>query len=310
MRRREYIYTTGAALTVALAGCSESADDSGDSETDNPETTSKETGTPDNGDTNDGTANNGGIEGEPPDWADWIPATTFDNSDASIFALDVRTARQDFPREQYEAFRIPDLADVYGVDEANIDYFVGIERPDGKSPAVLTGDFDQQAILDHMDISDDRTETVQSFEVIDGDLAVSDEGVINGQGYAELIDAKTGRTAALGTTDDEWEELLVAVSDGAFVTVTEGTMSGESESDIDADVHKSGVMVEVTDSGGMRLTAHLLFASTSRAEATLEEYDQEIINEVRGDNPDHEVQSLEVEGRRVVLVLESDTFEF
>ncbi len=308
MRRRDYLYVAGSTAAVAVAGCSESTDDTGDDETDSDdETTTEGTETPADDETDEQPG--GTLEGDPPDWAAWIPADMFVTEGATAFALDIQTAREDFPQESYEGFQIQRFADLTGADEADMEFFFGTEIRSEEGVTAISGNFDKEAILDHMDATDEQTETVQGYEVIGGDFAVGDDAFIVGTEYQRFIEARHGTADSLGSTDSGWEELLVAVADGAFVTVSEGLLGEDSDPDLKAAVNKSGLEVIPPDSGGMRVIAHLLFDTAADAESALEEHEQTIIDEVRGDNTDQEVRSIETDGRRVVLTLESDTFE-
>lgn len=292
MRRRQYLYAATGALTATIAGCSESSDGGDEDDETTEETTDPE---------DDGGASL-------PQWSEWVPADAFPDPDAELFVLDIQRAREEFPEQSYDEFGMSDVADVYGVAESDMAYLVGLERGTGSISAV-TGDFDSEAMVDTLGVPDDRIETVRGYQVVDGEIALGDSAILIGQDYEEFIDARTGETPSLGTTDDDWRELLVASGDGTLVGIQDGSISDDGQSPLETDVTRSAVEIDSAGGQQARLTAHFMFDSEDRAGEVLEDNRQDIIGEARREGDDS-IQSVEREGKRVVVVIRTDTFDF
>lgn len=124
------------------------------------------------------------------------------------------------------------------------------------------------------------------------------------------MDVQTGETASLGTTDDDWRDLLGAISDGTLVSFQEGdALSEDGQSPLDADVERSAIEIDSAGGTRARFTMHLLLDSETRAQEVLDNNRQAIIDGATEDNGGS-LERIEREGKRIVIVFETETFDF
>jgi len=302
MDRREYLYAASAMLTAAVAGCSGSNDES----TTAPDETTEveETTAPGETTTDQGT------DPSLPSWSAWIPADVFPDEQAEITALDVQTARDQYPADAYAEFSFSDIAAAYGVSELDFENFIILSLGVEDEIVAITGTYDPESVVEHLGVEDDRLETVGEYTVVDSDLAIGQSALIIGSRYEMFLDAHAGDTPTLGETDDTWRDLLWAVSDGTLVSVQDGNgLADDGQPMLDADVECSGL--ELNSAGGQRaqITAHLMFNSEDRAQDVLDNNRQDIIDGAT-DDTDGSVEQVERDGSRIVVTIETETFNF
>lgn len=288
--RRRYLAGAGLAGLTGLAGCSAELRDavSDDDGGDTPETT-------ESSDDSEGTT--------VPSWAGWIPAEPVASGTANALALDIRKARSEYPQSAYEELQIPRLAEVYGIDQSDMDYFCGRSPPVGDGVWVLTGTFDPAAVLSNLGVDESETGSYRGYSVIE-ELAIGPEALVVSD-YRRTLDTRFGDTTGLEAAGPDWELLLSAVSDGTLVNVQTGFFE---DTTLSFSVRASGLEINAARSGGASIVAHLLFASEDRAVEVLENNEGEIRADAVGEDGD--VESLERRGRRLVMRVETDTFEF
>ena len=307
MDRREYLYAASATLTAAVAGCSDSNDESTpapDESTTEPDGTPTETTEPGRTTTEQET------EPSLPSWSAWIPADVFPDEQAEITALDVQTAREQYPADAYAEFGFSDIATAYGVSESDFEDFIILSLGVEDEILAITGSYDPESVVEHLGVADDRLQTVGDYKIVDSDLAIGQSVLIIGSSYEMLLDARAGDTPTLGETDDTWRDLLGAISDGTLVSVQDGNgLADDGQSPLDADVECSGL--ELNSAGGQRalIRAHLMFDSEDRAQEVLDNNRQDIIDSAT-DETDGSLEQVERDGARIVVTIETETFNF
>lgn len=288
MNRREFIMTAAVATTVGLAGCSSDTDDSNDSN--------------DNADSPD---EDGETETALPAWSEWVPEDGMRNEGDSLFALDIETARQEFPEDVYADFDLTQFESGFGISQSDMTHFIGIQGETSRVTAIL-GSFDPQSILDHLDVSDEQVEESGDYSVVNGNIAIGEGAILNGEDYETFVDAKAGTTASIGTEEEDWTILLDAVGGATLSAMANGSLNEESS--LPFDVHRAAVGVDAADDGGAVSTGHYLFETEDEAAATLDEHQQAIVDDVKGET-EGTVERVEQQGRRIVVVFNADEFD-
>ncbi|MEF8882894.1 MAG: hypothetical protein V5A34_10275, partial [Halapricum sp.] len=237
------------------------------------------------------------------------PADTFPDQQAEVVVVDVQQARDQFPADAYAEFNFATIADGYGVSESDFEYLIGLSRSGYSDVTAITGNYDPTAIIDHLGVSDDNVETDHGYQIIAGETAIGESAIIIGSDYDMLVNVRNGETASLGTTDD-WRDLLVAISDGALVSFQQGdALSEDGQSPLDGDVESSAIEIDSAGGSRARTTMHLMFDSETRAQEVLDNNRQAIIDGATEDNGGS-LERIEREGKRIVIVIETETFDF
>jgi len=321
MRRRTYLASTTALLTAAVAGCSSDGDDGTTTAppTDVPptvaETTERIVRTTAAVETTEPAATTTRVRETPappvevtddrPVWARWLPVDMLSNPDAQVVGLDIQRARREFPESEYTAFRIPDISDAYGIPESEMAHLVGI-RGGASEISAFTGTFDPAAVVESLGVPDSDVEPVRGYRVLDGQIAVGESIIVIGEDFRRFLDAGTGEVPSLATVEGGWRELLLAAGDGTLV----GLRQGVENFDFPAaeEVQRTAIEIDAAGDGRARLTAHLQFASEQRASEVLDSNRSALVGD--SESGGGSLRSIETEGRRIVAVVDTGSFDF
>jgi len=235
-------------------------------------------------------------------WEQWIPSDPVISGTAETLALDVQTARAEFPQAAYESFGVSEIAEPLGIDQSDIDYFAGTEQADDSGSAFLTGTFDPDAIRSNLGVSESEVGSYRGYSVSDG-FAWGPDAIVTSN-YEAVLDTLSGATESLGEAGSDWETLISVVNSGAVSTV----QSGSIIESLPATVPRSGLTVDAASDGGAIITVHLMFDSERKAMDVLENNEDAIRSGAAED--EETLESLEQQGKRLVITFSSDTFEF
>lgn len=287
--RRRYLLGAGLTALSGLAGCSEelttASNDDTESGTETPDSSADESAT------------------TVPDWAQWIPASPVTSGSANGLALDIQRARSEYPQSAYEEFDISQIAEVYGIDQSDMDYFCGRTPPVGDGVWVLTGSFEPSDVLSTLGVDESETDAYRGYDIVE-DIAIGPEALLVNDSRRTL-DTRFGGSAGLDDASQDWRALLSAVGDGTLTGVETGFFTDAS---LSFSMLASGIEVNASETGdGAVLVAHLLFPSESRAEEVLANYEQEIRTAATDEN--ESLESFEQRGQRLVLTLERPSFD-
>lgn len=291
--RRRYLRAAGVATLAGLAGCTEGlTGDTADEGTDDgePESTTTPTERP--------------AASTVPAWTAWIPAASVTSESVPAFALDIQKARSELPQATYEEFSLPQIVDLYGLDPSDMGYLGGTDPDVGDGIDFLTGAFDEADIRSNLDISASEADSYRGYTVVD-DLAFGDEAIISSN-HRTALDTRYGSSTGLDAAGENWTALLSTVGDGTLVGVQAESFIGDSS--LSFSVPRSGLEIDADGNGGAILTGHLMFDSERRAETVLDDYERQIRDKATA--PAESLQRLEQEGTRIVLTLQTDSFDF
>ena len=290
--RRALLTALGGAGVGSMAGCLRL---SGSGE-------GTETGTDRSTDTDAGGQTDTPEQTDTPGWGQWIPSDPVVSGGAETFALDVQTARAEFPQAAYEGFDIPDIADRLGIEQSDIDYFAGTDGSGDSEFVFLTGTFEQDEIRSNFGVSESDTESYRGYTVADG-WAWGPDAIITSN-YRTVLDTRFGDTQAIGAAGTDWGTLLSVVSAGTLSSVQSGSFTDS----LSVSVPRSGIAIDAASGGGATITAHLLFDSEREAIDALENNEDEVREGAAND--EETLESLEQQGKRLVVTISSDTFDF
>lgn len=296
--RRALLTALGGAGVGSMAGCLRLSGSGEGTETGTARSTdtstAEQTATPEQADTD--------AQTDTPAWTQWIPSEPVVSGTAETFALDVQAARAEFPQAAYESFEISDLADRLGIEQSDIDYFAGTDGSGDSGFVFLTGTFEQDEIRSNFGVSESDTESYRGYTVADG-WAWGPDAIITSN-YQTVLDTRFGDTQAIGAASADWQTLLSVVSAGTLSSV----QSGSVVDSLSVSVPRSGLAIDAASDGGAIITAHLMFDSERKAMDVLDNNEDEI----RGGaaNDEETLESLEQQGKRLVVTISSDTFDF
>jgi hypothetical protein len=281
MQRRQYLATAAFAAAAGCSSLSGEDDDDGGGET----TT-----------TDDG--------GSVSPWRKWLPANEIqEQPSVTLFANDVTTMREEFPRSAYRQFDLSRISSTYGIETSDMSWFLGLRQSGQTTSAVIVGSFDPANVVESLDPPEGTVEQQGSYRILDNAIAVSDSAIIITPEYQTYVDVRAGETQRLGAEDDGWAQLLSALEGGTILTATPGTPPYHGN----LDAERTGVSIRAADSGGVRMTEHLHFESAERARTVAENRRDELIQQAKSD-PDSTLVSFERTDARIRITVDSPDF--
>jgi len=308
MDRRDYLAATVGLLTVGSAGCLRlSSADAGTPTATRTETvaaprTEQQTGTTPERENEKESSPADAV----PDWVGWIPASSFEESDRSLFSIDVETAAASFPSEDIERYEITDTSARYG-GETEVTREVFVENRWGnKGPYVYFGSFTEEAVLSYWNKRSPDTE-YRGFSIISDKIGISENVVINNRAY-ECLDTRYGDTAALGSRDAGWEQVLSGAAGSTIIEAQPGDLFELRESTLQRDVQLSARTIDAISTETASVQCYLRFDSESAASSVVQDDKQPLVADIT-DNGETLV-SLEQRGPMVVGTFESPKFYY
>lgn len=308
MDRREYVAATVGLLTAGSAGCLRLSS----ADTGTPSATRTETvpatrrepqteTTPESGDGKEGPRAD-----TVPEWAGWIPANVLEDGSNSLVSIDVETAAASFPSEDIQRYEIIDTSDRYG-GETEVTREVFVENRWGnKGPYVYFGSFTEEAVLSYWNKRSPDTE-YRGFSIISDKIGISENVVINNRAY-DCLDARHGDTAALGSRDSGWEQVLSGAAGSTIIEAQTGDLFELRESTLQSDVQVSARTIDAISTETASVQCYLLFDSASTASSVVQDEQQPLVADIT-DNGETLV-SLEQQGPMVVGTFESPQFYY
>lgn len=294
MDRRNYLLATTATVFGSLAGCSDALDQVSD------------TSDGDGDDDDEGTPTDDEDGNQLPTWSEWLPASAVvGRADASVFAGNARRTQSEFPPDAYQELGFGELAQVYGFDEEDLEWLAGVQVRGETETGVMTGSFNPNEILQHLEVPDSRVEEYRGYRVVDSQIAIGESGIVFGQSYQTVIDTKEGDEDALGTTGSGWGALLSDVAGGTIVAASTGMFSDPS----DIDAERSGAKINASEGSGAAITIYIHFDSAETAANVYENRRDELESEARSEQ-DTNVSSVEQEGPRIIIAGKTQDFDF
>lgn len=284
MSRRASLRVGGAAALSALAGCS---------------------GALDEGTNADGDASDGPSGDDPAPFRTWIPASlTEADGPLVIVRADVQRVLSEFPDDVQKDLNVDRMAASHGIPREDIREMLAVAVNGNAQHIVLTGSFDPDAVVESKPgVDPEDTSEYEGYTVITERLLASPSAVVISTDYETLVDVERGEAPYLGQHDEEWDRLLSDLAGGTLIgafEVARSTTSGPSPERI-------GTAIDSAGGDRAELTGYYEFSSATDAEEYLEK-EQDLASELGDESA--EVRSVERDGNRVIVEIETETFDF
>lgn len=231
-------------------------------------------------------------QGSVPDYAEWIPAELVpDDEKIRVVHVDTQDVGDVWPRALRDEIGFESYADEFGFDLDNLESLLVIETEAAfaDNHSAFLGDFDEDAIVEHVFGPEFDPDTYGDYYVIGDDLAIGDDGILFSVAFEDLIDAAQDDIDRAIGEREYWERAVRAVESPEMAIYNE---TPEEPWEL------LGMAVDYdTTEAHFELEAFAFFEIEATAEEELEYFEDEIAEDIE----EGEIDEVEQIGNVVVV---------